>query len=154
MFRITLFLTILATGLFQTLVTHRMSHSISFLLDIQLQWLCMKCIKSGAFSFSSGSCYWFYPDRYLAPTHDEKSFKREREFLIPHICGSKRPHLDVTAKFQEKKIVQKNGGHCKETGRWRNRNRILWSHFTVKLKYFGVFIKANNYAILYCLRLL
>lgn len=79
MLRITLSLSILATGSFQTSVTCRMSHSISFLLDIQLQWLCMKRIKSGAFSLSSGSCYWFYPDRYLAPTHDEKSFKRERE---------------------------------------------------------------------------
>ena len=31
---------------------------------------------------------------------------------------------------------------------------FLWGHFTVQLKYSGVFIKANYYAILYCLRLL
>lgn len=55
MLRITLFLTILATGLSQTSVTCRMRDSISFLLDIQLQRLCMKCIKSGHFLLVLGA---------------------------------------------------------------------------------------------------
>lgn len=154
MLRTTLFLTILAMDLFQTSVTCRMSHSISFLLDIQLQWLCIKYIKSGAFSLYSGSCYWFYPNRYLGPTHDEKSFRREREknswlltLVIQNI--SFRYHWKI---LREKKKGQKDGEHCRQAG--RSWNRILWSHFAMQLKCSEVFIKANNYAILYCLRLL